>query len=534
MRSIVHSTEAGEGRPYGAIATPHHLATEAGEEAFRTGGNAIDAAITAAAVLMTVYPNNTALGSDLVALVRCPDGSIHCVNATGYAPAAQSLRRLRSLYGDAVPARGVDAMTVPGAVRGWEALRSFGARLDWASHFPAAIRLASEGVPVARSVAAALVELVPDGGCRDVFFARGEPLREGDMLVQPALAQSLAELQAHGPGALYGGALGSRLVAGLAELGSVMSLQDLADFEPEIVEPLRTDFRGYEVISSPPNTQGFMLLRALRRVQQLGDPDDIMEAGAGQLARIFDRSNLVRGRLLADPRFAPVSVEDLINGEPDVAEPMSGTARASGDTVGISAIDTDGYAVSLIQSVYQAFGAAVLEPRTGILMQNRGTSFSLDPRSPNVVAPRKRPLHTLMPVLVTEQEKVRWVSSTMGGQAQPQIHTQILLRSMAGANPAEAAGSPRWIVAARRPADTSSTVYLEDDASPATGLSLRGGGFAINVVPPLSERTGHANLIHVDSQGRLHAASDPRSDGSAGLVELGRRTPARPTGGQHG
>lgn len=505
---------------FGSIATPHHLATEAGQEAFRAGGNAIDAAITAAAVLMVVYPNNTALGSDLVALVRCPDRSIHCVNATGYAPAAQSLGRLRSRYGEAIPARGVDAMTVPGAVRGWEALRAFGARLDWASHFTAAIRFASHGVPVARSVAAALGELVPDVGCRDVFFAGGEPLRRGDLLMQPALAQSLTELQSHGPDALYGGSLGSSLIAGLAERGSVMSVEDLADFRPEIVEPLRMSFRGCEVISSPPNTQGFMLLRALRGIQQLGDPDDILDDGAGKLARIFDRSNLVRGRLLADPRFSPVSVDDLIHGEPEIEQPLPLPAPASGDTVGVSAVDSDGFAVSLIQSVFQAFGAAVLEPSTGILMQNRGTSFSLDPGSPNAVAPRKRPRPTLMPVLVTEQEEVRWVSSTMGGQAQPQIHVQILLRAMTGAAPMEAVGAPRWVVGARQPGNTTSTIVLEEDGSPDAERSLRGEGFAISPVAPHSERVGHANLIEVDVHGRFRAASDPRSDGSAGLVEV--------------
>jgi gamma-glutamyltranspeptidase len=505
----------------GAIATPHHLATEAGQDAFNAGGNAIDAAITAAAALMVVYPNNTALGSDLVALVRRPDGSVHCVNATGYAPAAQSLERLTALYGEAVPARGVDAMTVPGAVRGWESLRTFGGRLDWAAYLTAAIRFAADGVPVARSVAAALGDLVADPGCRDVFFVGGEPLRRGDLLVQPALARSLAELRSQGPDALYGGSLGRRLVAGLVERGSVMSVEDLADYRPEIVEPLRMAFREYEVISSPPNTQGFMLLRALRGIQDLGDPDDILEGGAGKLARIFDRGNLVRGQLLADPRFSSVSVTDLIRGEPEFDQPGPVPASASGDTVGISAIDSDGYAVSLIQSVFQAFGAGVLEPSTGILMQNRGTSFSLDPTSPNAVAPRKRPRHTLMPVLVTERGEVRWVSSTMGGQAQPQIHAQVLLRSLAGAAPAEAVGAARWVVTARQPGEENSKVRLEEDVSPQAGRSLRGEGFAIDPLVPHSERVGHANLVEVDGHGRFRAASDPRSDGSAGLVEVG-------------
>jgi gamma-glutamyltranspeptidase/glutathione hydrolase len=516
MTPRTHPT--GPSRRSGSIASPHHLATQAGEDAFRAGGNAIDAALTAAVVLDVVYPNQTALGGDLVALVRTPAGTVHCVNATGWAPAAQSAERLRARYGAELPFRGIDTVTVPGAVRGWETLRSFGARLDWAAHFTAAVDLAAHGAPVARSLAAAVAEkhdvLVRDAGCRDVFLPGGRPLGPGDVIRQPALARTLAELQAEGPDALYGGAVGRRLADGLAGRGSVMTVADLAGYRPEVVAPLAAGFRGYDVVTSPPSTQGFMLLRALDRIQRLGDPVDILGERAGELAAIFQASNAVRDLLLADPDYATVDPDVLISHDPDVPDAPP-TGRVGGDTVGISAIDSEGYAVSLLQSVYNAFGAAVLEPSTGILLQNRGRSFALDPRSPNVVAPGKRPRHTLMPVMVTEGPDVRWISSTMGGHGHPQIQAQLLLRCMAGADPAAAVDAPRWIVGVQDSGDTDRTVYLESDMPAGTAASLIGHGFVPKVVPPHDEWLGHANLIEVGRDGGYEAASDPRSDGSA-------------------
>lgn len=515
-----------QGNParYGAVAAPHHLATEAGEDAFRSGGNAIDAALAAAAVLTVVYPNNVAIGSDLVALVRSPDGEIRCFNATGYAPAAHNVERLREKYGTELPLRGVDTITVPGGVGGWKALHAHGAKLDWSSIFHAPIRHATKGVPLARSVAAAIIEdesdLRGDPGCRALFFPNGIALKETELLRQPNLAQSLTELQSGGAEALYGGSLGKRLIAGMAQLGSVMSLADLAEYEPEIMAPLRSTFRDYEVISSPPNTQGFMLLRALARVQQLGDPAEILDAGVGALGRIFEQANAVRNTMLADPRFARVDIAELMGIELTEETGTTGSPRAAGDTVGVSTVDSDGYAVSLIQSVFHAFGSTILEPGTGILLQNRGTSFSLNPASPNVVEPRKRPRHTLMPVLVTRDNDIRWVSSTMGGQGQPQVHAQLLLRSLGGADALSAVTAPRWMVGVSEAGDTDETVYVEADSSPAVTASLTANGLNVKIVPPHSESLGHANLIRVDENGRFDAASDPRADGSAIEIEL--------------
>jgi len=514
---------------FGAIASPHHLATRAGERAFERGGNAIDAAIAAAAALTVVYPNNVSIGGDLVALIRMPDGRTHCVNATGPAPANVDLPRLRSTYGQLLPDRGADTITVPGGVAGWGELGRIGGLLAWEEHFADAIELAAGGAPLAHSVAQALLReadaLRRDSGFSAIFFPDGNALLEGETLIQPALARSLARVRDGGNRELYDGSLASDLATGLARLGVPITGADLANFSPELVEPLSSTFRDVTLMTSPPNTQGFMLLRALEELERSGDPANILGEDPGALATIFLAANRVRNRMLADPRFDSAPVAELLRSQVDVENrpPIAAQLKARGDTVGIATIDSDGVAVSLIQSVFHAFGSGVLEPTTGILMHNRGSSFSLDATSPNVIAPGKRPRHTLMPVLVTRNGEVKWVSSTMGGQGQPQIHAQILLRSFAGATAKEAVDAPRWLVGAQETGDTDTTVYVEHDAGNDVVQSLARAGLDVTTVPKHDEALGHANLIRVASNLEFDAASDPRSDGSASVVRLPAR-----------
>ncbi|MBK0418908.1 gamma-glutamyltransferase [Leucobacter sp. CSA1] len=501
----------------GAISTSHHLATEAGAAAIEAGGNAIDAALAAAAALCVVYPNNVALGGDLVALVRTPEGEIRFLNATGTAPAAQTLDALRESYGEMLPLRGVDTVTVPGGVRGWGELHALGATRSWAQHLEAAIRYAEEGVPTAHSVAAAIVEdrevLELDAGCRRTFIPEGRPLVQGQPLVQPALANSLRRLAEHGPGEFYDGELAQRWVEGLRALGSKIAPEDAAAYRAFWDEPLEGEFDGHRVVTGPPNTSGFILLRALAAIA--GGIEDPLGAGAGALADAFRGGNAVRAAFLADPAAGgPSGAELIAMRRPEHPPPRE--AKPSGDTVGLSAVSADGWAISLINSVYFGFGAAVLEPETGILFQNRGTSFSLDPASPNAFAPGRRPRHTLMPVLVLRGDELAWVPATMGGSAQPQIHTQLLLRSLAGASPREATHAPRWIVD-EPGADGVVRVTIEEDVAEEARGAIAAAGFPLKAVPPRSEDLGHSNLIRVAAEG-YEAASDPRSDGSAIVV----------------
>ena len=515
----------------GALATPHALATEAGMHAYRDGGSAIDAAIAAAAVLTVVYPHNVALGGDLIALFRTPDGTIRCVNASGWAGAAVDAERLREVHGPWLPARGADAVTVPGGVRGWETLRRFGARLAWARTLQPAEFAARAGVPVPRSLVTHLVDAENADlfGTEDfdrVFRPRGHTLGVGDTLVQPALADTFGALRHNGPDAFYDGALAERMVAYLRGRGSSLTVDDFAAFQPETVDPISVDFGGLTVWTSPPNTHGFVMLRALRAADVLGI-DDPLTDGLGDLLRVFHQGNALRATCLADPRHANVDVEALVgDGLRELAELGAGQVGPSwvprGDTVGVAAADGDGFAVSLIQSVYHAFGSGLIDPATGVLFHNRGTSFSLDPSSPNVIAPRKRPAHTLMPAMTTHSGRVRHVLSTMGGQGQPQILTQVLLRALDGLGAEAAVSAPRAIVGRQVDGNSADSVTVEADLTPSAIASIARAGLASSAVPAHTEALGQANVVFVDAGGSMTAASDPRSDGAAVVAHLPR------------
>lgn len=515
----------------GALATPHALATEAGMRAYRDGGNAIDAAIVAAAVLTVVYPHNVALGGDLIALVRTPDGEVRCVNASGWAGTAADAAGLRARHGRWLPARGADSVTVPGGVRGWEALRRFGARLTWDQTLQAAESTARDGVPVPPSLASHVAD--PENadlfGTEDfdrVFRSTGLSLRVGDDFVQPALADTFAVLRQEGPDAFYQGGLAERSIGYLRSHGSSLTVEDFATFQPDTVEPISVDFRGLTVLTSPPNTHGFLLLRALRAVDELGITDPLGD-GLGVLLRVFHRGNALRASYLADPRYVSVDVAALVNdGLDEMAELGSAQPGPAlvphGDTVGVAAADDDGYTVSLIQSVYHAFGSGLIDPVTGILFHNRGTSFSLDDASPNVIAPRKRPAHTLMPVMTTHQRAPRHVLATMGGQGQPQILAQVLLRALGGVGAESAVAAPRAIVGLQVDGGTADSVTVESDVREAARASIGRAGLVRTDVAAHSETLGQTNVVFADAKGSMMAASDPRSDGAAVVAHYPR------------
>lgn len=471
-------------------------------------------------MLSVVYPHNTTIGGDSVSLVSTPDGTVRCVNSTGPAAAAVSRAALAGRHGDRLPIYGTDTITVPGAVAAWAAIRDLGSELTWRQMLSDAIGVASSGVPVSPSLARALTAepLAPrDPDLAAIFYPEGEPLAAGDVLRQPALSATLEAIAEYGASSLYDGEVGAALVAGLRAKGSQLTREDLAAFSPEIVDPISVDFAGFTVSTSPPNTQGVLLLRALRALATTS-PDEALLRSAGDLARILDAGNLIRETLIADPRFEKVDVDEILTISADPVHPLlprEPTPVAKGDTVGIAAMDSDGYAISLIQSVFHSLGSRVVEPTTGMLLQNRGTSFSLDPHSPNVIAPRKRPAHTLMPVLVSREGKVEWVNATMGGKAQPQIHTQLFLREVTGADAAEVVSAPRFLVGGIVNGDTPDTVYVESDFQ-RTGLeSIGRTGMPMIEVSPHDESLGHSNVVHALSDGSFAAASDPRSDGSA-------------------
>jgi oxamate amidohydrolase len=507
-----------------AISSPHALSTEAGASAFRAGGNALDAALATAASLTVTLPDNCALGGDLFALVRAPSGEVHALNASGPAAAATPAEELRARHGHTMPERGVHTVTVPGLLAGWHALWSLGAELPWRSIFSEAIVQAREGVPVGRSVARSLAKetelLREQAALAELLMPAGRPLEAGQTLRQTRLADTLDEIGQQGPECFYQGDLGARWLATMGSHGSALTAEDLAGYQPELTKPLRGVRGGQDVITAPPNSQGLLLLMILGALDRLDRNLDPLSPAAPGLAAAFRSATQARMRYLADPRFSDVPVESLLAGapplEPDGARPAQAEpAQPGGDTVAIVAADADGRAVSLIQSVYFAFGAGILDPETGIIAHNRGSFFSLDPSSPNVLAGGKRPAHTLMPVLVCEGGELRSVLGTMGGMAQPQVLTHVIQHLRRGSSCSAALTAPRWLVGGLDLAHDPNHVLAESRVPHEALGALAAAGWPVETLLDFDSETGEAQAIVRHDNGRYSAASDPRSEGLA-------------------
>jgi gamma-glutamyltranspeptidase/glutathione hydrolase len=433
----------------------------------------------------------------------------------------------------------VDTVTVPGAVGGLAAVHQLGARLPWADAFTAAIRHAEDGVPVASSVAAAVRDhsalIDADAGMRAVFHHGVRALGAGDLLRNPTLGSTLRVLAREGPGCLFGGRVGAELIAGLQALGSALTTEDLTSFTAQADTPLSAPYGDLRVWTCPPNSQGFLLLEILAIISALPPGMDLLGADAYVLAAIFGQASCDRGRLLADPALGTTSIDEVLedpyvrriaervsdgNGADRAGSPVASRERPGGDTVAVVAADSEGWAVSLIQSLFESFGSGILEPSTGIVLHNRGSFFSLDAQSPNVLAPGKRPAHTLMPAMVTRGEQLSWVMGTMGGRSQPQILTQVLLRAAGGASASQAIAAPRFIIGGMEVDQPENTAHVEPGLDPEV---LAGHGLPVITVPDRDEVAGHAQLVSVSSDGALAAASDPRSDGSS-VVSRRRHT----------
>lgn len=504
-----------------AVAAPHPAAVDTARDIAAAGGTVVDAAVAAAAVLTVVYPHMCSIGGDAIILLRRPDGTTLCLNASGaYGSAPTGLHQLSTM-----PTRGPLAVSVPGLVSGWAALLERGGSLPLETLLEPAIRLARNGFPVSPNLARALgneaATLRQDPGCHATLFAGPRPFALGEPLVQEALADTLEALARDGLESFYRGATGRRLATGFDALGVPVTAADLAGHQVSIEDPLTADFGDHRVSTAAPNSQGYALLYSLG-AWRAGTPD------AGVLAEIFYAANAHRDSVLADPRWAPFDVAALLteqsyrDAREQAARRAGGGSRVrnapsdkpTGDTVGIAAVDADGTAVSLIQSVFHAFGAQVLDPSTGVLLHNRASFFSLDPDSPNRVAAGKRPGHTLVPVIVEHRDGAVAAHSTMGGKAQTQIHTQLLLRSAAGFSAQDIVAAPRFIVGARRAGQTDDHVMVEPGLDPAAMDQLRRTSLTVEEVDHLNDDAGHSMIARVGADGLLDAGADPRSDGT--------------------
>jgi gamma-glutamyltranspeptidase/glutathione hydrolase len=548
-----------------ALAAPQADAVAAGAEAFAAGGNAIDAALATAAALAVTYPHMVSPGGDAFVLVHRPDGSVAALNGSGAAPRAADADALRRRFG-VMPHRRPEAATVPGVMAAWAALHASGARLSWSRALEPAVRLAEEGVPVARDLAETLAgddgAWAADPGMAEVFFAGGRALEEGEVLRQPALAATLRRIAAEGAGAFYGGEIGARFCKGLRRRGGLLTLADLGAHETEVTRPLGVRAFGHEVLTTPPNSQGFVLLEVLAALERLGEWVDPLGGGAEDLALLFTKAFEDRRRRLGDPRAGSQPVDDLFGparadelaeaarrrrrspASPDRPDPGTfipgggpygqtvvpgagpdgGTVvpegRPDGDTVALVAADDEGHAVTVIESLFDGFGSGVLEPATGIICHDRGAGFSLEPGSVNLLRPCVRPAHSLMPVLVRRRGRPRIVAGTMGGYAQPQIHVQILGRILgAGQAPGPALEAPRWTVDVDYSGDPALSVWYERRLPEEARAALARTGLSLVAGDEVDDLAGHAQYIVVGDEGEMAAASDPRADGAAVVIE---------------
>jgi gamma-glutamyltranspeptidase len=519
-----------------AVATPHRSASEAAAAAFANGGNAVDAALHAAVTLAVVYPHMCGAGGDLFALVQNPDGKLVAIDSSGRAPAGADPEGLRAVYGTSMPDAGPATVTVPGAIRGWDALHDQGAALPWREAFGAGIE-AAEGFPVSRdlawSIARRAEELHSDPGFAEVFFAGGVP-SEGGGLVQAALARTLRILAEEGADSFYAGDIGARFVGGLRTLGAPISAEDLVGHAADLLPPLRGRYRGLDVSVTPPGSQGFVLLEALAAVERLAIDPDPTGPDAVSLARILMAASSDRDRHLADPEAMTIHVSALLDDghiaalcdvvRDDIGghapgsggeEHLLGSPHVSGDTVALVTADADGWGVSLIQSLYSGFGAGMLEPSTGIVAHDRGACFTLEPGHPNEFGPGKRPAHTLMPVAVHRDGDLVALAGTRGGHGQPQIDLMTLVGAFdLGLDPDEAVARPRWLVGGMSPLRGEPWIESEATVPDAVRTSFEGGGFRVETLAEIDRAVGHAQLLRIEGA-TLIAGSDPRADGGA-------------------
>ncbi|MBS3985795.1 MAG: gamma-glutamyltransferase family protein [Selenomonadales bacterium] len=514
----------------GMVATGHPLAAQAGLEILRQGGNAIDAAIATAACLTVVEPTANGIGSDAFALVWA-DGALHGLNASGPAPQSLSHATLTAAGLTEMPKFGLTPVTVPGAPGAWAALSSRFGRLPLTTVLAPAIEYASRGFPLspmlARGWKNALAQDLREHTAPvhqaylATFAPQGRPPAVGEVWRSPDHAKTLASIAETGAESFYRGEIAERIDSFSREHGGYIGAADLASYYPEWVKPLRVNYRGYDVWELPPNGQGLVALLALNILAGYEFPErDNIEmyhrqieavklAFADGLAHITDpRQMKVRPEDLLCPAYAAKRRSEISSG---ALTPTTGLDLRGG-TVYLATADGDGNMVSYIQSNYMGFGARVVIPGTGISLQNRGHSFSLDPAHANVLLPGKRPFHTIIPGFLTKGGTAVGPFGIMGGHMQPQAHVQVLMNMLDfNLNPQAALDAPRWQWVSGR------TVQVEPSFPQHIAEALLRRGHAVQRTVD-SVSFGRGQIIWRDSaNGVLCGGTEPRTDGHIAL-----------------
>ena len=429
----------------GMAATSHPLATQTAIDVLKNGGNAIDAAIAANAVLGLVEPTGCGIGGDLFAIVwSAKDKKLYGLNASGPAPQTISIETLKEKGLDMIPPYGPLPVTVPGAVAGWSALHKRFGKRDFSTLFDNAIDYANNGFPVSEVVAYYLdissSRFKDYPNFSDVWMPNNKSLQKGDIFKNRDLANTYLSIAESYGSSFYSGTLAKSMTEFIQEQGGYLTIDDMKSFQPQWVEPVSTNYRGYDVWELPPNGQGIAALQILNILEQY----DLRSMGhnSAELIHIFTEAKKLayedRAKYYADPNFNSVPVNELISktyakqrnkliNPTQAAKSYLAGKLEDGDTIYLTVADNEGNMVSLIQSNYRGMGSGMVPPQLGFMLQDRGEMFSLDPNHANALVGGKRPFHTIIPAFITKDDKPFISFGLMGGGMQPQGHAQIVI-----------------------------------------------------------------------------------------------------------
>ncbi len=516
----------------GIVATSQTLASQAGAQILARGGSAMDAAIAANAVLGVVEPTSDGIGGDLFAIYwDAKTGKLTGINASGWAPKALSIDYLRAKSITTMPQEGIQSVTVPGCVDGWEKLHAKFGKVPWRDLFQPAIYYAANGFPVTEMIAGgwarATATLEMDDNGRRIFMPDGRTPSVGEMFRNPELAKALELIASGGAAAFYRGPIAKAILRTSDKRGGAMAAADLSEFASEWVEPISTDYRGWKVYELPPNGQGMATLEMLNMMERF----PLASYGpltADALHIKMEAQKLAYAdlhRYLADPRYAQVPVAGIISKRyaeesarkidaahaqcaPEPGDPK----RYAGDTIYLAVVDRQGNIASLIQSVYLSFGSGVMVEGYGFHLQNRGGLFEMDPQHPNALAGRKRPFHTIIPGFM-EKGPLHIGFGIMGGLNQAQAHAQFISYMVDhGMNIQAALEAPRFT----KLDFTGCGVMIESRVPPDVRAELTRRGHKLDVQGDFSSWMGGGQVVvHDVAAGVNYGASSPRKDGAA-------------------
>ena len=521
---------------YGVVAATQPMAAMSGVQILERGGNAVDAAIATNAVLGLMEPVNNGIGGDLFAIVyEAKTGKLYGLNASGWASKAETPEMLRAKGITKMSESGVWTVTVPGAVAGWAALQQRFGTKSFSVLLAPAIYYAENGVPINEVTAEDWRDfekaLAEHPYSRETFLVNGERAPKfGEAWKNPDLARSLRRIAANGADGFYKGVTARSIVDTLHEFGGVMTLDDLAAFKPEWVEPISTTYRGWTVYELPPNTQGIAALMMLNIMEQFPMTDYGFHSSKS-LHTMIEAKKLAYADMLqyvGDPKSSTIPVEQLLNKQRAATRAKLITERANcdvqadtipgfsdshgSDTIYMSAIDKDGNIVSLIQSNFSAFGSRIVPKGTGFALQNRGALFTLDPNQPNTLASHKRPLHTLIPGFMKKGD-IKIGFGIMGGWNQAQAHAQFVSNIVDyGMSIQQALEAGRFSKRTFPGCD----VFIEDTIPESARNELSSWGHQLKVFPHRGATTfGLGQAVMDDNTGTHYGATDPRWDGEA-------------------